>query len=163
MHGQTKIKYTCIIDKAVNGTVTTLRPITAQWLLYVPPGVTLEHCTLYLQSAFLCFVWIWEQTANFLLHNSKLLVFVNETVCLLRGTSWVTNRNKANLSGVAPAFSRRHVIAEARVQSQATLREVCAGKYDSGTVLSLITSVVTCQYHSVNAPCSSSSTCCYMD
>jgi hypothetical protein len=69
---------------------TELLPITAQWLLNVPPGVKLKHCTLYLQSSLLCFVWIWEQTANISLHSSKLLVLVTETVCLLRGTSWVT-------------------------------------------------------------------------
>jgi len=51
-------KYIRIIGKAVNVTVTTFRSITAQWLLCVPPGVTLKHCTLYLRNVLLCFVWI---------------------------------------------------------------------------------------------------------
>jgi hypothetical protein len=35
----------------------------AQWLLYVPPGLTLNNATFFPHSVFMCFVWISEQTA----------------------------------------------------------------------------------------------------
>jgi hypothetical protein len=41
----------------------------------------------------MCFVWIWEQTAIISLQSTGRLVFVNETVCLLRGTDWVFKCN----------------------------------------------------------------------
>jgi hypothetical protein len=37
-------------------------------------------------SAFVCFVWIAEQTAIISLYSTNWLVCINETVCLLRGT-----------------------------------------------------------------------------
>ena len=37
----------------------------------------------------MCFVWIWEQTAIMSLYSINWLVFINETVCLLRGTNWM--------------------------------------------------------------------------
>ena len=40
-------------------------------------------------SVFVCFVWIWEQTAIISLYSINWLVFITETVCLLRGTDWV--------------------------------------------------------------------------
>ena len=39
-------------------------------------------------NVFMCFVWIWEQTAIISLYNINWLVFINEKVCLLRGTGW---------------------------------------------------------------------------
>ena len=41
------------------------------------------------QSVFMCFVWIWEQTAIISLYNIKWLVFIPQTECLLRGTDWL--------------------------------------------------------------------------
>ena len=41
-------------------------------------------------SVFMCFVWIWEQTAIISLYSINWLVFITETVCVLwRGTDWV--------------------------------------------------------------------------
>ena len=40
-------------------------------------------------AVFMCFVWISEQTAIISLYNINWLVFITETVCLLRGTDWV--------------------------------------------------------------------------
>jgi hypothetical protein len=37
-------------------------------------------------SVFMCFVWIWEQTAISSLFSINWLVFITETECLLRGT-----------------------------------------------------------------------------
>ena len=41
-----------------------------------------------LHSVFMCFVWIWEQTAIISLNSIEWLVFITEE-CLLRGTGWV--------------------------------------------------------------------------
>ena len=38
---------------------------------------------------YLCFVWIWEQTAIISLYSINWLVFITETECLLRGTDWI--------------------------------------------------------------------------
>jgi len=40
-------------------------------------------------SVFVCFVWIWEQTAIISLYNINWLVFITETECLLRGTDCI--------------------------------------------------------------------------
>ena len=40
-------------------------------------------------SVFMCFVWIWEQTAIISLYSINWLVFITQTECLLRGTDWV--------------------------------------------------------------------------
>jgi hypothetical protein len=40
-------------------------------------------------TAYLCFVWIWEQTAIISLYCINWLVFITETECLLRGTDWI--------------------------------------------------------------------------
>jgi len=68
-------------------TVVTI--CTVQWSPYIPPGLTFSSSTFYPQSVFLCFVWISEQTAIISLYNINWLVFITETVCLLRGTDWV--------------------------------------------------------------------------
>ena len=41
------------------------------------------------QTIFMCFMWIWEQTAIISLYSINWLVFITETECLLRGTDWV--------------------------------------------------------------------------
>jgi hypothetical protein len=38
-------------------------PSKAQWLLYVPPGLTLKNSAFCPHSVFMCFIWISEQTA----------------------------------------------------------------------------------------------------
>ena len=40
-------------------------------------------------SVFMCFVWIWEQTAIIALYSIDWLVFITETECLLRGTFYI--------------------------------------------------------------------------
>ena len=38
----------------------------------------------------MCFVWIWEQTANISLYSINWLIFYNrDRVCLLRGMDWI--------------------------------------------------------------------------
>ena len=50
----------------------------AQWLLYVPPGLTFSNSTFCLHRVFVCFVWISEQTAIVSLYSINWLVFVTE-------------------------------------------------------------------------------------
>jgi hypothetical protein len=54
-------------------------PSKAQWLLYVPPGLTYKNSTFCPHNVFLCFVWIWEQTTIISLHSVSWLVFVTQT------------------------------------------------------------------------------------
>ena len=63
---------------------------TAQWSLYVPhSGHNMYRRVLYLQIlrsvhriVFMCFVWIWEQTAIISLYNINWLVCITETECV---------------------------------------------------------------------------------
>jgi len=51
--------------------------------------VFIYNSTFCPHSVFVCFVWIWEQTAIISLYSINWLVFITETECLLRGTDWV--------------------------------------------------------------------------
>ena len=77
---------------------------TAQWSLNVrhsghymyrtvvnicTTSLTFSNSTFCRHSVFMCFVWIWEQTANISLYSINWLVCVTERECLLRGTDWV--------------------------------------------------------------------------
>jgi hypothetical protein len=46
----------------------------------------IHNSTFCPRSVFVCFVWIWEQTAIISLYSINWLVFIVETECLLRGT-----------------------------------------------------------------------------
>jgi hypothetical protein len=46
-----------------------VNPFKAQWLLYVPPGLTLTNSTFCPHSVFMCYVWISEQTAIISLYS----------------------------------------------------------------------------------------------
>jgi hypothetical protein len=58
---------------------------------------------------------------------------------------------------MAKAVSLRRLTAEARFRSRFTPSEICDGESGTGTGFSPGTSVFLCQYHSSNAPYSSSS------
>jgi hypothetical protein len=57
-------------------------PSKAQWLLYVPPGLTSTNPTFCPHRVFMCFVWISEQTAIISLYSINWLVFITETECV---------------------------------------------------------------------------------
>jgi hypothetical protein len=57
-------------------------PCIAQWLLYVPPRSALNNSTFWPQSAFICFVWISEQTAIISLYSINWLVFITDKECI---------------------------------------------------------------------------------
>ena len=55
-------------------------------------SLTFSNSTFYPHSVFMCFVWIWEQTAIISLYNINWLVFITETECVycaVRSTSYV--------------------------------------------------------------------------
>ena len=65
-------------------------PVTAKWLVYIPPGLTSRKILHSAQhGVFVCFVWISEKTAIISLYNINWLVFITETECLLRGMDWI--------------------------------------------------------------------------
>jgi hypothetical protein len=79
-------------------------------------------------------------------------------VCLLRGRGWeyILQVN------MAQAVSRRPLTAKDQVRSQVSPCEISGGQSCSGTGFSPSTSVLLCQYYTINARYSSSSTyCCY--
>ena len=56
-------------------------------------SLTFSNSSFCPHSVFMCFVWIWEQTAIISLYNINWLVFITETECLLRGTDWIFTYN----------------------------------------------------------------------
>jgi hypothetical protein len=70
-------------------------------------------------------------------------------------------RNSESINRVmAQVVSSRLVIAEAWVQNQVSLCEICGGQRGTATGFSPSTSFIPHQYHSTNAPHSSSTTRC---
>jgi hypothetical protein len=61
---------------------TAVTICTAQWSLYVPPGITFNNPTFCPHSVFMCFVWIWEQTAIIFLYSINWLVCITVTECV---------------------------------------------------------------------------------
>jgi predicted GNAT family N-acyltransferase len=60
---------------------TSYPPFKPQWSLYIPPGLTFNNSNFCPHSVLMCFVWMWEQTANISLYSINWLVFVTETDC----------------------------------------------------------------------------------
>jgi hypothetical protein len=58
--------------------IREIYPFKAQWLLYVPSGLTFNNSTFCPHSVFMCFVWIWEQTAIISLYSINWLVFIRD-------------------------------------------------------------------------------------
>ena len=58
-------------------------------------SLTFNNSTFCPHNVFMCFVWIWEQTAILSLYNINWLVFIREKMCLLRGTDWESELYKA--------------------------------------------------------------------
>jgi len=51
------------------------------WLLLEPPD-KIKNSTFCLHIAFMCFVWISDETAIIFLYSIKWLVFITETGCV---------------------------------------------------------------------------------
>ena len=56
-------------------------------------SLTFNNSTFCPYSVFVCFVWIWEQTAIIPLYSTDWLVFISKMECLLRGTDWIFKHN----------------------------------------------------------------------
>ena len=50
--------------------------------LHVPPCLTFSDSTFRPHRVFMCFVWIWEETAIISLYSINWLVFITETECV---------------------------------------------------------------------------------
>jgi hypothetical protein len=59
--------------------------------------VFIYNSTFCPHSVFMCFVWIWEQTAIISLYYINWLFYNQDGVCLLRGTDWIFTYNKYSL------------------------------------------------------------------
>ena len=122
------------------------------------------HSTFFPHNVFMCFVWIWEQTAIISLYSIDWLVFITETKCVYcavqTGSSYVIRVNfpTPKCCAIAQAVNRRPLIADARVRSQASPCEICGRQSGTVTSFSPSTSVFLSQYHSTHAP--HTSTCC---
>ena len=69
-----------------NRTCISFDPVRTQWLYYAPHTLQcVEISVCFPYSAFVCFVWVREQTAIISLYNTDWLVCVRDGVCLLRG------------------------------------------------------------------------------
>jgi hypothetical protein len=80
----TQCIYVCCVDLRTNSDYFTIQHYLNGF--YKRDGVCLLRGTLCSHSVFMCFVWIWEQTAIISLYSINWLVFITETECLLRGT-----------------------------------------------------------------------------
>ena len=58
------------------------QPFEVQWLIYVRWNLTFNSSTFCPHSAFMCFVWISEQTAIISLYNINWLVCITERKCV---------------------------------------------------------------------------------
>jgi hypothetical protein len=73
------------------------RYLALNWLLTVRSTVVtictttliFDNSTFCPHSVFVCFVWIWEQTAIISPYNFNWLVFITDRTCLLRDTDWI--------------------------------------------------------------------------
>ena len=65
-------------------------PLNYGVIILYKQTVTFSKSTFCPHSVFVCFVWIWEQTAIIPLYSINWLVFYNwDGECLLRGTDWI--------------------------------------------------------------------------
>ena len=58
--------------------LVTLEPVKGQDLFYVSPAVKFRNSAFCTHSVFMCFVWIWEQTAIISLYSINWLVFITD-------------------------------------------------------------------------------------
>jgi hypothetical protein len=90
-------------------------------------------------SIFMCFVWIWEQTAIISLYSINWLVSITEKECAYCAvrTEYLYIELTLILTFKCPlmaqAVTRRSVALEGRVRSQFIPCEICGGQSDIGT------------------------------
>jgi hypothetical protein len=142
--------------------------------LYVPPCLALQNSTFCPHSAFMCFVWISEQTAVISLYNFNWLVFITETdsvycavrtesLYIIQGDAWSVV-NKVALGQVLFPFSPDPSSGSKLVAHNKTVSNVCVGcDWKYWWILWLLWSFIQRfprPYNSINTPYSSSATYC---
>jgi hypothetical protein len=132
-------------------------------------SLTFSNSAFFPHSVFMCFGWIWEQTAVISLYSINWLVFITESECFLCGTSCFYNAVWISISlygrAVAQA-SRRPPTTETGVRSYISPCAICGAQCGNGAAFfsSRPTSSFPYYYHSVIAPYSFSSMwCSYQD
>ena len=76
-------------------------------------SLTFNNSTFCPYSVFMCFVWIWEQTAIISLYNINWLVFITETVCVYSAVRTESVcRTQGNFSITARAVIHMHICPE---------------------------------------------------
>ena len=98
--------------------------------------VFIYNSTFCPHSVFMCFVWIWEQTAIISLYSINWLVFITErecVYCVVRARCFSTFRIHCSFleRTIAEAVSRRPHTVEAQFRSQVSTCEICGGQFSS--------------------------------
>ena len=84
---QCRAMFICLVHSNIANLVLYIPVVIIR--TYVPPGLTFVYPAFCPHSVFVCFVWVWEQTAIISLYSINWLVCITETECLLRGTDWI--------------------------------------------------------------------------
>ena len=112
------------------------------------------HSTFCPHSVFMCFVWIWEQTAIIALYSTDWLVFITETECVycaVRAEYLYTTEAKLSIYTMKKSVFDPRPIRVRFVVYKVTLGLIFFPPSPS---------VLPCRYHSANSPCWSLLTCC---
>jgi len=99
-------------------------------------SLTFNNPTFCPHSVFMCFVWIWEQTAIISLYNINWLVCITETECVYCAVRTELLRFRVILvfsPSTAQAFIRQPFTAKTRVWCQVGPCEICVDKSDNLT------------------------------
>jgi len=67
----------CVLKRVAIDTVLEISVVTI-----CTASLTFNNSTFCLHSVFMCFVWMWEQTAIISLHSINWLVCITETECV---------------------------------------------------------------------------------
>ena len=117
-------------------------------------SLTFNNSTFCPHSVFMCFVWIWEQTAIVCLYNIIWLLFITET----ESVYWAVgaeclNIIQVNLQPVLVLFSPPHTShPPTRLLPHVSGCEVCGGPNGIWTGYSPTSCSFSCRYHSTSLP-----------
>ena len=126
---------------------------------------TFNNSTFCPHSAFMCFVWIWEQTTIISLYNFNWLVFITETdsvYCAVRAGYWYTLQCDPNIKRPCFGLGGGQSPAPLRQDSGLTPRHSlwCLPCIVALRKVFPTVSVFPCQFDSATARYLSSTTCC---
>ena len=117
-------------------------------------SLTFSNCTFCPHTVFVCFVWIWEQTAIISLYSIDWLVFITETesvYCAVRAE--LLNVIQVNLQPVPVLFSPPHTShPPTRLLPHVSVCEVFGGPSGIWIGYSPSSCSFSCRYHSTSVP-----------